>query len=164
MRLYEAPGGRQTQTGTARFGREEWRKELFPDFRSDSWAVIGNRDLALAVIGCDEDSNQPTALHRLRRVDEQVLNHNLQQLRVRGQYRGFSRNVDSQILQRRVLTDEMRDRLQQQNHVDRRHSRLWRSGEEEQILHQVVERINARNDFPDDLYVLASGRKRLPIT
>ena len=80
VRFGDAPDGRQAQPGATRLGREERREELVTDFRRNACARVSNIDVCGIADCTQSDGDLTAALHGLRRVQEQVLKRDLQQL------------------------------------------------------------------------------------
>src|SRR5687768_14293626 len=68
VRFNQALCGRQSQSRAAGLRGEERRKNLVPDLRRDSWACVGECNLACAVPRLDRDIDPALALHGVRAV------------------------------------------------------------------------------------------------
>src|SRR5262245_52139975 len=82
VRVDDALGGREAEPGAARLGREKRREDPLAHIGGNARTVVANRDAAYAVARLERDRNRALPLHRLRAVDEQVLEYDLQQFGV----------------------------------------------------------------------------------
>jgi len=98
----------------------------------------------------------------VRGIHQQVHKHNLEELGVPERARRFSVNPDLHLLERRIATEEARRGRHQRPDVHDRQSWLRRTGKQQQVLHQLVERVDPLHDFGDDRRILAALRQTRP--
>lgn len=94
--------------------------------------------------------NRATTLYGLCRVQQQVLKDTTQQVAVADDRWRGALDGDIQIGEGRVLTKQGCGVREQCRHVERRRPDARRPSEEQQIAHEVVQRIKPRDDFRHD--------------
>ena len=92
-------------------------------------------------------------------VQQQVLQNQLQQLGIRVKRRSVAVDLNRHVAGTRILAHEADHHGQDRQRIDRRHPRLRRAREEQQILHQIVQRVDPRHDLLDDVGVPTVGRQ-----
>ena len=144
MRFNQALGRRQPETGSPRFGGEERREDLLPHFRGNPRTAIAERNLTGIVQRRERDANRALSLHRLRAVDQQVFEHNGQEAGIGLDGLRGSVDVHLDVLKRGITTEQVRRRHDQGAQLHRRRLGLRRPRKQQEILHELVQRVNAR--------------------
>src|SRR5262245_28151936 len=150
VRLDDPLRGGKAEARAARFGREEGSEDLLADLRRNTWTSVDERNLAARIDGVDRYSNSSFPLHGMRAVDQEIVEHDLQHLGIGGHGWRGSLDVHLDIPKRWVAAQEIRCDGDERHDVDWRPARLRRPRKEQEVLHHLVERIDAVDDLLHD--------------
>ena len=126
-------------------GREERLEDPLADVGGDARTVVGDGDGRRQVVGADRDGDAAVGAGGLRRVQQQVEEDGPHLIAVQRHDRAGPRDRDAQRGVRRIPAQQRRRVLDQRGEIDRRQLRLARPGEHQQVLDDVVERIDSRD-------------------
>ncbi len=102
LQFRQALGRGHAETGAARLGGLERTEQRGTNFSRDAGTGVRNLDRMPAIRGAEPDADRAAAVHRLRRIDQQVLNRNCQHRRIAAKRRRRAFDEDLQIRKRRV--------------------------------------------------------------
>ena len=106
------------------------------------------------------DFKGAAAAHRMRAIDEQILEDDLEEVWVGQDRRRCPIDRDIHLLKGRIATEQIGDALHEAGKFDWRGLGLRRPREQQEILHQLVEPVDARHDlFGDDAGLHAVWRQ-----
>ena len=94
VRFDQTFGRRQAQAGPARFGREERREDLLADLRWHAWSAIDERNPTRRSTASTATRIRALALHGVGAVDQQILKHDPEHVRIRRYRRRRSFDLD----------------------------------------------------------------------
>ena len=163
VHLDETFRGWQPEAGAARLGREERHEDLLVQLGRDAGPAVGERDMAHGLGAGHGDLDGAFAAHGVRGVDEQVVEDDAEHFRVGADGRRRAADLDVHHAQRGIAREEIDRARQQRQDLDRRPLRPRRARKEQQVLHQLIERVEAREDVTDDRAVaccLPAGARR----
>lgn len=150
VQLHGAPRDGQPEAAAARFGREERLENLVMDPHGNSWSRIV--DVETTGIGhlCEPGPNGPSAPHRLCGVDQQVQERGPKQGTVARERNVRTLDVDLHVLCGWIPAHGIDCIHEEQTQLDWFQAQRARAGEDEEILHQLVEGIDPVDDVAHD--------------
>ena len=153
-------GGRHAEAGAARLGRLERTEQRGADLGGNAGAGIGDLDASASHRGrVASRRSVPLALHRLRGIDQQVLERRSSSASGRRAPAARRRHRHVEIGERRVALEQRDHRVEQRTQIDAHRLGRRRAREHQQILDQVVEAVDPGDDFLDDRGVAGFGRQ-----
>ena len=139
--------------------REEWFEDPLADVEWDPRALIGDRNHHLIALRRDVDPNNAVRSLCLRGIQQQIEEHGPELIGIRRDDGILARHLDGKGVLRRVAPHVPDGFRKQMSERHRRELGLPRPREHEQVLHDGVQRIEPRDDVPDDGLVAALGRQ-----
>ena len=130
---------RETQPRAAVLCREKRFEHALAGLRGHPRAGVVNGQIAPAVVALDRHRHGTMAAHRLRRVQQEIREHDMQQLGICFDRLLAPMNDHVHLRQVRVLLEQHRRGFDQGPDWHVCHARSARACEEQQILHHLVE-------------------------
>ena len=106
-----------------------------------------------------DDVDGAVALHGLSAVDEEIDEDDPEQPGIGNHWRSLTVDGDVHVLHLRIAREQLRGRGDECANLHRRWSRLRRTGEQEQVLHQFGQLVDSGDDFRGDARFRAPGRQ-----
>ncbi len=145
-----APRRRQAETRAAMFRGEEGLEQPFASLRGNPRSLVDNAQLVPAS-GCPSaDANRAMSLHRLGAIDHQIEDHQLELLEIRDDRLGVHRDVNHNLAEPWIFTKERDGVLNQAGGRKGLENRLVRPRELQQVVHDLVQRVDALDHFDND--------------
>ena len=154
----DALGSWKSQPGAAMLRREERFEDPFTDLGWYPGSVVSNCDSAHAVVGADVDPNVSGVVCGLRGVQEKIEEHDLELLGVGIDDDRGARNIDVRAGVRRIFFQERGGVTQRLFEHHRCELGIARPCEDEQVLHDVIERVESVHDVAQHRSVAVSLR------